>query len=242
MTRKTNGFEKPNHTQTPNSFFDEILRDIDTMAELKVTLAIIRQTIGWHRKRVCYGIAKIERLTGMARNSVIAGAQAAERRGTIRRLEGAGEAQWELVIDDTPSNLDPSNFEGGAGAEGDPPQSLTENPSTAEGLKRKKEIKKEKEEEIPEKATEGEGSSLSSIWQQVLEQVQPDTPRASFRAYVQPSQAVRYDGNGLTVLAPSEEARAWLESRLTTTAQNLLVGILNHEVRVSFVIAEQASA
>ena len=89
---------------------------------------------------------------------------------------------------------------------------------------------------------EGDGISLSNIWEQVLEQVQPDTPRASFRAYVQPSQAVRYDGNGLTVLAPSEEARAWLESRLTTTAQNLLVGILNHEVRVSFVIAEQVPA
>ena len=95
----------------------------------------------------------------------------------------------------------------------------------------KKEIKKEQESD-----------SAGEIWERVIDHVEPDTPRASFRAYVQPSQAVRYDGNGLTVLAPSEEARAWLESRLTTTAQNLLVGILNHEVRVSFVIAEQVPA
>jgi hypothetical protein len=141
---KTNGFEKPNHTQTPNSFFDEVMKEIDTMAELKVTLAIIRQTIGWHRRRVTFGVGKIGRLTGLARNSVISGAEAAEARGTIRRLTTEGEAAWELVINDTPANIegveiDPSNDED------TPPQSLTENPSNLEGLKRKKEIDTNKE-------------------------------------------------------------------------------------------------
>jgi hypothetical protein len=138
--KKTNGFEKPNHTQTPNSFFDEIMKEIDTMAELKVTLAIIRQTIGWHRKRTRFGVGKIERLTGLARNSVISGAEAAEARGTIVRIETIGEAEWELVINDTPSTAEGSENDD-AIPEGTPPQTLTENPSTAEGLKRKKETK-----------------------------------------------------------------------------------------------------
>lgn len=147
MGKQSNGFEKPNHTQTPNSFFDAIMKEIDTMAELKVTLAIIRQTIGWHRKRVRFGVGKIERLTGLARNSVISGAEAAEARGTIRRIETEGEAEWELVINDTPANFE--------GVENDasedepaPPQDLTENPSTFEGLKRKKEIDSKKKKLI----------------------------------------------------------------------------------------------
>jgi hypothetical protein len=140
VSRSGNGFEKPNHTQTPNSFFDEIMKEIDTMAELKVTLAIIRQTIGWHRKRVRFGVGKIARLTGLARNSVVTGAEAAEARGTIVRVETEGEAVWELVIDEDP----PSSVEGaeidGSDVEGTPPQTLTKTPSNLEGLKRKKEI------------------------------------------------------------------------------------------------------
>jgi hypothetical protein len=135
---KTNGFEKPNHTQTPNSFFDVVMKEIDTMAELKVTLAIIRQTVGWHRRRVTFGVGKIERLTGLARNSVISGAEAAEARGTIRRLTTEGEAAWELIINDTPSTAEGAEVEP-SDDEDTPPQSLTKNPSTAEGLKRKKE-------------------------------------------------------------------------------------------------------
>lgn len=145
MLKKTNGFEKPNHTQTPNSFFDEIMKEIDTMAELKFTLAIIRQTIGWHRKRVRFGIGKIEHLTGMARNSVLAGAEAAEERGTVRRIQTDGEAEWELIIDEPPSNFEGANFAGGSDVDGGALQSLTKTPSKFEGLKRKKEIKTKEE-------------------------------------------------------------------------------------------------
>lgn len=141
MNKKTNGFEKPNHTQTPNSLFDELLSEIDTLAELKFTLAIIRQTIGWHRKRVRFGVGKIERMTGLARNSVLAGADAAEKRGTVIRIKTDGEAEWELIVNDSPSTADPSKFDPPSTAEGNPPQNLTETPSTAEGHKRKKEMK-----------------------------------------------------------------------------------------------------
>jgi hypothetical protein len=153
MMAKPKGFEEPNYTQTPNKLFDEIMKEIDTMAELKVTLAIIRQTTGWHRRRCTFGIAKIERLTGLARNSVTSGAEAAEARGTIRRLNKEGEASWELVINDTPATAegvenDPS-FD-----EDTPPQDLTKNPSTVEGLKRKKQIDSNKDNIINSQSLE----------------------------------------------------------------------------------------
>ena len=80
-----------------------------------------------------------------------AGAEAAEKRGTIQRIKVNGEATWELIItESTPSTAEGSDFEGSE-SEGIPPQVLTKNPSTAEGHKRKKETKK--------KLKEGEGNA-----------------------------------------------------------------------------------
>src|SRR3990167_3655585 len=41
-------FESPNHTQTPNDLFESLMQQM-TEAELKVTLAVIRGTLGYHR-------------------------------------------------------------------------------------------------------------------------------------------------------------------------------------------------
>jgi hypothetical protein len=144
MSKRATGFDEPNYTQTPNRLFDEIMKEIDTMAELKVTLALIRQTTGWHRRYVTFGIQKIANMTGLARNSVISGTEAAEARGTIRRIPTDGEAKWELVINDPPQDLQGSEIDSPSDVEDTPPQDLTKNPSTLEGLKRKKEITSKK--------------------------------------------------------------------------------------------------
>lgn len=125
------GFQKPNHTQTPNELFDIHMRDME-MSELKVVMAIIRQTKGWHRTEATYSIGAIATLTGMSWNSVTTGAEAAEKRGLIRRIPDSSPARWELVY-----NPPPSTSEGGEGdtpstIEGEPPQSLRD-------LKEKKE-------------------------------------------------------------------------------------------------------
>lgn len=93
------GFKNPEYTQTPNSLFDEYMRDMNG-SELKVVLAIIRQTLGWHRTRARYSMGNIERLTGLSTHSVIEAVEAAEKRGLIRRIDGAMPAEWELVFED----------------------------------------------------------------------------------------------------------------------------------------------
>jgi hypothetical protein len=102
-----NGFASPNYTQTPNEFFDKLLSEIDSLSELKVTLVIIRQTIGWHKKKASLSITRLMELTGMARHSVIDGVRAAEERGTIVKIDSATSA-YELNVSSAENALEGS--------------------------------------------------------------------------------------------------------------------------------------
>jgi len=77
-------------------------------------------------------------------------------------------------------------------------------------------------------------------WQATKAQLQIQMARNPFELWVQDTQAVRYDGNTLTIGVVNEATQAWLESRLTSTVERLLIGILNAEVEVKFVVAELA--
>lgn len=84
------------------------------------------------------------------------------------------------------------------------------------------------------------GMSPAQAWQAVLGQLKLDMPRASFETWVRDTEAVRYDRNAstLTVAVANQYAADWLESRLTSTVERLLIGILNvPDVRVEFVVA-----
>jgi hypothetical protein len=77
-------------------------------------------------------------------------------------------------------------------------------------------------------------------WQALKAQLQLQMARNPFELWVQDTQAVRYDGNTLTIGVVNETTQAWLENRLTSTVERLLIGILNAEVEVEFVVAELA--
>lgn len=77
-------FENPNYTMTPNDLFDHLLKQIDDVSELKVTLAAVRMTIGYHEKEAELSIEYLHQMTGLARNSVRRGLALALRRGSIR--------------------------------------------------------------------------------------------------------------------------------------------------------------
>lgn len=79
------GYEEPNYTQTPNTFFDVVMPQIETMTELKVTLAIIRQTHGWGKDEDVLSLTQLQALTGMRRESVVDGIERALKRGSIVR-------------------------------------------------------------------------------------------------------------------------------------------------------------
>jgi phage replication O-like protein O len=85
------GFEKPNHTQTPNSFFDESLRTITSLPELKVVLAVIRKTHGWQKTQDKISMSQLEQLTGLKHQSVQRGIELALRDGFIER-EASGQS------------------------------------------------------------------------------------------------------------------------------------------------------
>lgn len=77
--------------------------------------------------------------------------------------------------------------------------------------------------------------SKEIYWQMALDLLKQEVSRGSFDTYLKDTQAVRYDGNALTIGVRNAYARDWLESRVQSTVQRLLVGILNCSVQVEFV-------
>jgi predicted transcriptional regulator len=94
------GFAPPNHTQAPNEFYDRILPEIDTLAELKVTDIIIRQTFGWHMRERELSLGKLEELTGLTRTSVSDGLKRAMKRGTVSRRKVGNSYAYKLVVEE----------------------------------------------------------------------------------------------------------------------------------------------
>lgn len=106
------GFQSPNYTQTPNELFDVLLPEMGK-AELKVVLAIIRRTFGYHREEVKISIRDLARATGLRSNSVMVGAKLAEDHGLIERYQdGNTTTLWRsrVSVSETPrlSNRDAS--------------------------------------------------------------------------------------------------------------------------------------
>ena len=78
------GFQSQNHTMPPNDLFDVHMQNMSNPC-LRIVLSITRQTVGYHREKVKFSIAKIMSMTGMSRNSVTKGADEAEAMGFITR-------------------------------------------------------------------------------------------------------------------------------------------------------------
>jgi len=78
--------------------------------------------------------------------------------------------------------------------------------------------------------------NAEQAWQSVLGQLQMEMPRASFDTWVRDTRPVSYDKGVLTVGVRNAYARDWLESRLADTVSRLLIGILNTNVTVNFVV------
>lgn len=99
------GLPPPNHTQVPNILLDKMMLDMSE-SELKVTLAIVRKTLGWHKKKDQISYSQLEKLTGMGRQAVSTGIEAALKRGLIE-IVGTGSRGvniFGLVIDEQYEN------------------------------------------------------------------------------------------------------------------------------------------
>src|SRR5512143_179991 len=80
--------------------------------------------------------------------------------------------------------------------------------------------------------------NVDQAWQSVLLQLQSEMPKASYDTWVGETRPVSYENGALTVGVPNAYARDWLESRLSSTVSRLLVGILDSNVAVNFVVAQ----
>jgi len=80
--------------------------------------------------------------------------------------------------------------------------------------------------------------NAEQAWQSVLAQLQMEMPRASYDTWVRDTRPTSYENGIITVGVRNAYARDWLESRLATTVSRLLIGILNSNVAVEFVVLQ----
>ena len=73
-------------------------------------------------------------------------------------------------------------------------------------------------------------------WQSALGQLQMEMPKASFDTWVRDTQISSYEDGLFTIVVRNAYARDWLESRLSSTVTRLLMGIMNRNVDVAFVV------
>ncbi len=80
--------------------------------------------------------------------------------------------------------------------------------------------------------------NAEQAWHSVLAQLQMEMPRASYDTWVRDTRPISYDNGLITVGVRNAYARDWLESRLANTVSRMLIGILNSNVAVSFVVTQ----
>jgi len=80
--------------------------------------------------------------------------------------------------------------------------------------------------------------NAEKAWQSVLAQLQMEMPRASYDTWVRDTHPIAYDNGLITVGVRNAYARDWLENRLASTVSRLLIGILNSNVSVNFVVSQ----
>lgn len=97
-------FKSPNYTQTPNDLFDDLLPSLG-QAELKIALALIRLTFGYHRIRVRRSLSKLSKMTGLTEANVIAGIRGLEERGLIIKRQDGGVNIYELTLEEPPDDI-----------------------------------------------------------------------------------------------------------------------------------------
>jgi hypothetical protein len=93
-------------------------------------------------------------------------------------------------------------------------------------------------EEEPKETQPESTDKWELAWESVLSQLQLEMHRAPFESWVAGSKPLRFHGGTLYVGVRNEATREWLESRIRSTVQRLLVGICAESVRVEFITQE----
>ena len=103
--------ETPNYTQIPNEVF-AVMHKM-TPAELKVVLAVCRQTFGWHKQRDRISVSQLVVLTGLSRQGVLNGIDAAKEHGFLIAYEVGNSFEYEINVVEMVNEVDQSETENG---------------------------------------------------------------------------------------------------------------------------------
>jgi predicted transcriptional regulator len=101
-------------------------------------------------------------------------------------------------------------------------------------------VSEEEPEMISIEADETVTLEIKQAWQSVVGQLAMDMPKASFDTWLRDTEPVRFADGALDIGCRNSYTCDWLESRITKTAERLLVGIMNENVVVNFVVARVA--
>lgn len=157
------GYKPPNYTQVPNRLLEDELPNIDSLAELKVLLAVARATVGWHVREHTLSISDLEQRTGMSRQSVVDGVKKALASDRLLRRQDGQRYLYSLAIQSSPESGHPPVASPESGPVAAPtseesgPVASEESrpPSTKESVERNGNEKKEREAAPPAAATQG---------------------------------------------------------------------------------------
>lgn len=86
---------------------------------------------------------------------------------------------------------------------------------------------------------EGTRHTPATAWEAVLEQLKQEMHRAPFDTWVKDTNAVRYHQETIFVSARNGYTRDWLESRVQTTVERALIGVLGRPVAVKFIVEDK---
>lgn len=80
--------------------------------------------------------------------------------------------------------------------------------------------------------------NISDLWEKTLSIIETKISKPSFETWLQHTKAYSLKRDTLTVTAPSEFARDWLEERYTTPIANILYEITGEKLNVKFILPD----
>lgn len=81
--------------------------------------------------------------------------------------------------------------------------------------------------------------NADQAWQATLGQLQMDMSKAAYDTWVKNSRLVSFQEGQFIVGVPNAFARDWLETRMTTTVNRVLTGIMNRPQAVQFIVFQK---
>ena len=84
--------------------------------------------------------------------------------------------------------------------------------------------------------------SLDQLWQQTLRHIESKVSKPSFETWLSETEALSHQDNILTVSAPNEFIRNWLEDRYRTFLQEAVEDVTGMQFKIKFVLPEDEVA